>query len=172
MAEKLQSGRIGHSVCFGHGDSNNERSKPSFGGSVNGQDFGLVSGSLIGPGSRDLLSVVLQAFLLQSPCQPELVVGGIGDPEPSSRCSSRSKKATEAEQAACSCILRHTPCHIFPSHPGFEHGASESLQNCQSLAVEQIPQAFCVIIALFERFSPLSFFLVLKKHKQPTTCIS
>lgn len=128
VAEKLPSGRMGPSVCVGHGNSSSERSKPSFGGSVNGQDFGLISGFLVGPRSHDLLSVVLQAFLLQSPCQPELVVGGIGDPEPS-----WIRKATEAEQAACSCILRHTPCHIFPSHPGFEHGASESLQNCQSL---------------------------------------
>lgn len=95
-AEKLQSGRMGHSVCVGRGNSNSERSKPSFGGSVNGQNFGLISESLVGPGSRDLI-VVLQAFPLQSPCQPELVVGGIEDPEPSSRCSSRNRKAAEAE---------------------------------------------------------------------------
>lgn len=59
VAEKLQSRRMGHSVCVGHGNSNSERSEPHFSGSVNGQNFGLISGSLVGPGSCDLLSVVL-----------------------------------------------------------------------------------------------------------------
>lgn len=48
VAEKLQGGRMGDIVWVGHGNCSRERSKPSFGCSVNGQDSALSQDSWLG----------------------------------------------------------------------------------------------------------------------------
>lgn len=91
--------------------------------------FCLISGFLVGPRPCDLLSVVLLAFLLQSYCQPELVVGMGAQ----LKVFQQKQKGHRSRAGSMFLSQGHTPSHILAGHPGLEHGASESLQNCQSL---------------------------------------